>query len=136
MADTRTSEKRRKIMQSVGVKNTGPELTLRRLLHVLGFRYRLHSKNLPGKPDLVFPKRKKVIFVHGCFWHSHGCKKGQAPKSRLNYWEPKLAANRERDKRNREQLHDLGWSVLTIWACEKPSDVLQRPYATSPRCRA
>jgi DNA mismatch endonuclease (patch repair protein) len=118
MTDTRTPEQRRRIMQSVGTKNTKPELSLRRLLYRLGYRYRLHAKALPGKPDIVFSGRKKAIFVHGCFWHAHGCEKGRAPKSRCEYWGPKLVANRERDLRSDELLRSSGWTVLTVWQCE------------------
>src|SRR5690242_16007851 len=118
MADTRSPEQRRRIMQSVKTRDTGPELTVRRLLHRLGYRYRLNAKNLPGRPDIVFPSKMKAIFVHGCFWHSHGCSKGQAPKSRLDYWEPKLRANRERDAAQILALNSLGWTVLTVWQCE------------------
>lgn len=105
-------------MQSVGTKNTGPELAVRQLLHRLGFRFRLHRKDLPGKPDIVFPGRRKVIFVHGCFWHRHSCPKGRLPKSRLDYWEPKLAQNVTRDHANVTALQALGWDVLTLWQCE------------------
>lgn len=118
MADTRTPEQRSRIMSSVGTKDTGPELQLRRLLHEAGYRYRLHPKNLPGKPDIVFPARRKAIFVHGCFWHSHGCSKGQPPKSRSDYWAPKLEANRERDNLRLSQLNDLGWTTMVVWQCE------------------
>jgi len=118
MADTRTPEQRRRIMQSVGTRDTGPEMTVRRLLHGLGFRYRLHSKRLPGKPDIVFPVRKKAIFVHGCFWHGHDCAKGQLPKSRREYWEPKLKTNIARDAAQVIALRALGWSALTVWQCE------------------
>ena len=115
-------------MQSVGTKDTGPELIVRKILSGAGYRYRLHVKRLPGKPDIVFIGRKKAIFVHGCFWHSHGCLKGQAPKSRLDYWEPKLEANRARDERNRSDLESNGWSVLTIWQCQTrwPEEVRQQ----------
>jgi DNA mismatch endonuclease, patch repair protein len=115
-------------MSSVGTKDTGPELQLRRLLHRAGYRYRLHPKNLPGKPDIVFPARRKAIFVHGCFWHSHGCSKGQPPKSHLDYWGPKLDANRERDALRIKQLSHLGWSPMVVWQCEltNPLAVLQR----------
>ena len=116
--DTRTPEQRRRIMQSVGSKNTGPELVVRRLLHGMGYRYRLHRKDLPGKPDIAFGPRRKAIFVHGCFWHGHGCPKGRLPKSRLDYWQPKVDKNRERDRTKEEHLKSLGWSVLTIWQCE------------------
>jgi DNA mismatch endonuclease, patch repair protein len=118
MADTRTPEQRRRIMQAVKTRDTGPELVVRRILYSLGYRYRLNAKNLPGRPDIVFHGRKKAIFVHGCFWHVHGCIKGQAPKSRLDYWEPKLRANRERDAAQLRALGELGWSVLTVWQCE------------------
>lgn len=118
MADTRTPEQRRRIMQSVGTRDTGPEMTIRRLLHGLGYRYRLHAKRLPGKPDIVFPGRKKAIFVHGCFWHGHDCAKGQLPKSRREYWEPKLKTNIARDAAQVIALQALGWSALTVWQCE------------------
>ena len=116
--DTRTPEQRRRIMQSVKSKDTGPELVVRRLLHGMGYRYRLHRRDLPGRPDIVLGPRRKAIFVHGCFWHGHGCPKGRLPKSRLDYWQPKVDNNRERDRTKEEQLKSLGWSVLTIWQCE------------------
>lgn len=118
MADTRSPQQRRRIMQSVGTKNTGPELTVRRMLHRLGYRYRLHARGLPGRPDIVLPRRMRAIFVHGCFWHAHGCPKGMPPKSRLRYWKPKLKANAERDTAQALALEALGWTVLTIWQCE------------------
>lgn len=118
MADTVSPEKRSQIMQAIKSRNTGPELTVRRLAHRLGYRYRLHRKDLPGRPDLVFPARKKVIFVHGCFWHAHSCKYGRAPQSRQDYWLPKLKRNQERDAENRAELAALGWEVLTLWECE------------------
>lgn len=105
-------------MSKVRSKNTTPELAVRKLVFSLGYRYRLHAKNLPGKPDLFFPGRKKAIFVHGCFWHYHNCKIGHIPKSRLDYWEPKLIARRERDASNAAALAELGWGVLVIWECE------------------
>lgn len=98
-----------------------PEMIVRRLVHSLGFRYRLHNKKLPGKPDLVFKSRKKIIFVHGCFWHQHddpACLDGRLPKSRPEYWIPKLSKNRERDQRNIGALRESGWSVLVVWECE------------------
>lgn len=116
--DTRTEEQRRRIMQSVKSKDTGPELIVRRLLHAMGHRFRLHRKDLPGRPDIVLPKYRKAIFVHGCFWHWHGCPKGQLPKSRLDYWRPKLEANVERDRIKREQLESLGWATMVVWQCE------------------
>src|SRR5580658_2604745 len=118
MADTRTPEQRRRIMQSVKTRDTGPELTVRSILRSLGYRYRLNAKNLPGRPDIVLPGRMKAIFVHGCFWHGHGCRKGRAPKSRLEYWKPKLKANRKRDAAQLRALEALGWSVVTVWQCE------------------
>jgi len=118
MADTRTPEQRRRIMQAVKTRDTGPELTVRRIVYRLGYRYRLNAKRLPGRPDIVLPSSKQAIFVHGCFWHGHGCRKGQAPKSRLEYWEPKLNANRQRDAAQVVALETLGWSVLTVWQCE------------------
>ncbi|MDP9053821.1 MAG: very short patch repair endonuclease [Acidobacteriota bacterium] len=125
MADTRTPEQRRRIMQSVKTRDTGPEMTVRRILHRLGYRYRLNVKKLPGRPDIVFSGRMKAIFVHGCFWHGHDCRKGMAPKSRLDYWTPKLNANRVRDAAQLTALEAFGWSVLTVWQCEiKDPDVL------------
>lgn len=112
-------------MASVNTADTGPEWIVRRLLHANGYRYRLHVKELPGKPDIVFPSRRKAVFVHGCFWHGHGCSKGRAPKSRQEYWGPKLEANRARDARNEAELEALGWQTITVWQCEtKDSDTL------------
>lgn len=105
-------------MKSVGVTDTGPEMIVRRMLHRMGYRYRLHDRRFPGRPDLVFPKRHKAIFVHGCFWHGHGCTKGRLPKSRLDYWLPKIEANRARDARNLFDMNALGWAVLVVWQCE------------------
>ena len=107
-------------MAKVHSKNTTPELKLRTLIWSLGFRgYRVHYKKLPGKPDIVFIGKKKVIFVHGCFWHGHDCRAGKnVPKSNLEYWIPKLERNKTRDKRNIRELKTLGWDVLVIWECE------------------
>lgn len=118
VADTRTPEQRRRIMQSVKTHGTGPELTVRRVLSRLGCKYRLNAKDLPGRPDIVLRGRMKAIFVHGCFWHGHRCRKGRAPKSRLEYWKPKLSANKARDRMQVRALKLLGWSVLTVWQCE------------------
>lgn len=118
MVDTRTPEQRRRIMQAVGSKNTGPELVVRRLLHSLGYRYRLHPPDLPGKPDIALPGRRKVVMVHGCYWHGHDCKKGRLSKSRLDFWGPKIEANRRRDAEKEQALGRLGWSVATIWQCQ------------------
>lgn len=124
MVDTRTPEQRRRIMQAVKTENTGPEWIVRRFLHSRGYRYRLHPKSLPGRPDIVLPGRRLAIFVHGCFWHSHDCPKGRAPKSKLDYWGPKLEANRERDVRKASELQAQGWTVLTIWQCETTNEAL------------
>lgn len=93
------------------------EVRVRSALHKLGYRYRKHDRRLPGKPDLVFASRRKVIFLHGCFWHGHRCRLGRMPKSRSAYWVPKISGNRSRDKRNVQALKALGWSSLTVWEC-------------------
>ena len=96
-------------------------MAVRRLAHAMGYRYRLHGKNLPGKPDLVFSSRRKVIFVHGCFWHQHrGCKAAHVPRSNLDYWLPKLARNKARDTRSKRELRRMGWDWLVVWECETP----------------
>lgn len=118
MTDNRTAESRSALMARIGPKDTKPEWTVRRLLHRLGYRYRLHRRDLPGTPDIVFPGRRKAVFVHGCFWHAHGCRIGKPPKSRPEYWGPKLARNRERDHEKAEALRRLGWKVLVVWQCE------------------
>lgn len=105
-------------MQAVKPTDTRPEIAVRRLLFSLGYRYRIHYKKLPGKPDVVFPSRRKAVFVHGCFWHGHNCSKGRAPKSRLEYWLPKLRENAERDRRKIAEIEALGWQVLVVWQCE------------------
>ena len=127
MADTRTKEQRSNIMKSVGSRDTGPELAVRRLLHRLGYRYRLHRRDLPGRPDIVFPVRRKAIFIHGCFWHGHNCDKGKLPKSRTDYWTPKIEMNRDRDVRAIARLEDAGWQTLLVWQCElKGLDAISR----------
>lgn len=106
-------------MSRIRSKDTVPELLVRRAAHALGYRFRLHRKDLPGKPDLVFPRLRSVIFVQGCFWHLHqGCREGRIPRSRREYWEPKLKRNVERDLAALAQLEASGWRVLTIWECE------------------
>ncbi len=111
--------KRSDVMRRVRSVDTTPEMTVRRLTHALGYRYRLHQKDLPGKPDLVFASKKKVIFVNGCFWHGHPCKRGnRIPKTNREYWLKKIRGNVERDAANLKQLRLLGWSVLTVWECE------------------
>lgn len=112
-------------MARIRGKDTKPEMKVRRLVHRLGYRYRLHRRDLPGSPDLVFPGRRKVILVHGCFWHRHpdpACKRARMPKSRLEFWEPKLTANADRDLRNQSALEAMGWKVLILWECELESE--------------
>lgn len=118
MADIVTKEKRSEIMSRIRSKNTRLEIIVRKLLHAAGYRYRLHRKNLPGKPDLVLPKYRTVIFVHGCFWHRHAnCSISSMPKSHTGYWAAKLAANVRRDERNIHLLLAADWRVLTVWEC-------------------
>jgi DNA mismatch endonuclease (patch repair protein) len=105
-------------MRAIRSKDTLPEMAVRSLIHGLGYRFRLHQRDLPGKPDLVFPARRKVIFVHGCFWHSHACKAGLIPKSNRDFWLAKLRQNKVRDRENLEALRRLGWDALAIWQCE------------------
>lgn len=105
-------------MRSIKSSDTAPELAVRRLLHSLGYRFRLHRADIPGKPDIVFPARKRVVLVHGCFWHQHACKLGRVPKGNQSYWVPKLARNMQRDKDVRRQLRALGWRVLAVWECQ------------------
>jgi DNA mismatch endonuclease, patch repair protein len=125
--DTVDKLTRSKIMGSVRQKNTGPEIRLRQALHHKGFRYRLNDKRLPGSPDIVLPKYKTVIFVHGCFWHRHNCKKATTPTSRKDFWETKFDANIKRDSRNVQELKKANWHVLVVWECEiKSSNYLER----------
>lgn len=119
--DHLTPERRSENMRRIKSHSTKPEMVVRRLVHGLGFRYRLHRKELPGKPDLVFRPKRKVIFVHGCFWHGHereGCVDARRPKSNRGYWNPKLARNKKRDAERIVELKKLGWKTLTIWECE------------------
>jgi DNA mismatch endonuclease (patch repair protein) len=119
MTDTLTRKERSKRMSLIRGRDTKPEIIVRRLLHGLGYRYCLHRRDLPGTPDLVFPARSKVIFIHGCFWHLHrGCPNNRPPKSRLDFWLPKLEGNRKRDLLNRAKLSRRGWTNLVIWECE------------------
>ena len=105
-------------MSRIGGKDTAPEILVRRLLHSLGYRFRLHRRDLPGTPDIVFPSRRKIIFVNGCFWHAHGCRIGRPPKSNIEFWGPKLERNRSKDRRDRRALRALGWRVFTVWQCQ------------------
>lgn len=115
--DTLTKAERSARMALVRGKDTKPELIVRRLTHAMGYRFRLHRRDLPGAPDLVFVSRRKVVFVHGCFWHRHpGC--GRTPKSRLGFWLPKLTENRRRDLRAQRRLRALGWRPLVVWECQ------------------
>jgi DNA mismatch endonuclease (patch repair protein) len=114
----KTPEERARMMRGFKRENTAPEVAVRRLAHQLGYRFRLHRKDLPGKPDIVFASRKKVILVHGCFWHSHGCALTRVPKDNQEYWLPKLERNRARDITNLRELQKAGWSCLVLWECE------------------
>jgi DNA mismatch endonuclease (patch repair protein) len=105
-------------MRRIRGTNTTPELIVRKLVFSLGYRYRLHSKNLPGHPDLVFPGRRKIIFVHGCFWHGHDCNRGRPPTTRTEFWIPKLEKNKERDRLAYAKLASEGWQIMVIWQCE------------------
>lgn len=117
--DRVTTERRSWIMSRVKSKNTTPEITVRKLLHRLGYRYRLHDSKLPGKPDLVFRSRFKAIFVHGCFWHGHkNCSKACIPKTRQDFWHEKMQKNAKRDEENEKALARLGWKYLVIWQCQ------------------
>jgi DNA mismatch endonuclease (patch repair protein) len=118
MVDRVSEETRSYIMSTVGSKNTGPEISVRKMLHGVGYRYNLHKRDLPGSPDIVFPKKKKVIFVHGCFWHGHDCKYGRLPKSKIGYWSTKINANKERDKIHINKLKNLGWESIVVWQCQ------------------
>ncbi len=119
MADVMTPEQRSRAMARVRSKNTKPELRVRALLHRLGFRFRLHRRDLPGTPDLVLPKHRAAIFVHGCFWHAHpGCARATMPSTRVEFWTTKLARNVERDAKKLRELQAAGWRVLVLWECE------------------
>lgn len=110
---------RSRVMKAVTSADTRLEIMVRRSIHRMGYRYRLYRKDLPGTPDLVFPSRRKVIFIHGCFWHQHSCRQGnRLPKSRQDYWIPKLRRNTERDAENEKMLQEMGWDVMVIWECE------------------
>lgn len=126
-ADKLTAAQRSRNMARIRGKDTAPEIAVRRLLHALGYRFRVHVSTLPGKPDLAFPARKKAVFVHGCFWHSHpGCVRATRPVSRAVFWAEKFEKNQERDARVQAKLHAEGWQVLVIWECEvKERDKLE-----------
>jgi DNA mismatch endonuclease (patch repair protein) len=129
--DNLSKSERSEIMARVRSTNTRPEMHVRKLIFGLGYRYRLHVKDLPGRPDIVFRKLDRVIFVHGCFWHRHaGCALARLPKSRLDFWLPKLEGNKTRDERNKRELRRMGWKILTVWECE-----LKRPARLAGRIR-
>jgi len=114
-----TDPVRSRIMRAIKSRDTKPEMAVRRTAHAMGFRYRLHRADLPGSPDLVFPSRRAVVFVHGCFWHGHGCKRGsRTPKTNKNYWTAKIARNRQRDRDAVANLRSQGWRVLVLWECQ------------------
>lgn len=119
MVDTISASRRSENMRRIRSKGTNPELAVRRLVHAMGFRFRLHSSKLPGKPDLALPRLKRIIEVRGCFWHRHeGCIDSHIPKSRHAYWLPKLRRNQRRDRENLKRLRTLGWRVIVVWECE------------------
>jgi DNA mismatch endonuclease (patch repair protein) len=119
VVDQISAERRSAVMAKIKGKDTGPELRVRKAAHALGLRFRLHRSDLPGKPDLVFPKFRLALFVHGCFWHQHaGCRRASMPKSRTEYWEAKLRRNVQRDAVNGSALESMGWHSIVIWECE------------------
>lgn len=119
MTDIFSKEKRSEIMSKIGPKDSKPEIIVRKIVHSLSYRFRLHRKDLPGNPDLVFPKYKKAIFVHGCFWHGHKrCQRGKLPATNTTFWEEKISGNVKRDKSNFNKLRRLGWKYLVIWQCD------------------
>lgn len=122
MADNMTPDVRSHVMSRIRARNTRPELYVRKAVWSRGFRYRLHVRRLPGVPDLVFAKYRISLFVHGCFWHQHGCKKSRRPSSNRDYWEKKLDGNINRDMQNQARLRQLGWNVITIWECRLKQD--------------
>lgn len=130
MADIFSTSKRSEIMKSIRSKDTGCELSVRKMIFAMGYRYRLHREDIPGKPDIVFPGFKKVIFVHGCFWHGHSqCSRGKRPDSNIFFWEKKIAANKVRDGNVLRKLRNLGWRSLIVWQCQikqKNAEILKQ----------
>jgi DNA mismatch endonuclease (patch repair protein) len=122
MTDTHTKEQRSRNMARVKNKNTAPELLVRSLLHRMGYRFRLHRRDLPGSPDIVLPRHKKVIFVHGCFWHGHDCPRGRRPSTNREFWDVKLDRNIERDRSSQRELNKIGWKTLVIWQCQTKNE--------------
>jgi DNA mismatch endonuclease, patch repair protein len=129
--DTVDQATRSRIMASVPQRNTKPEMLLRRALHAMGLRYRVHVASLPGRPDIVFARRRVALFVHGCYWHGHQCRFGTLPSSRRSFWEAKFAANRARDATALVQLRDLGWRTLVVWECALRPGLSNRVQATA-----
>lgn len=125
MTDIVDAQTRSRMMAGIGAKDTAPELAVRRYLHATGLRFRLHPGRLPGRPDIIFPKAKVALFVHGCFWHRHpGCRFATTPKTRNAFWEDKFRRNVERDLSKADELSELGWTVLTVWECEVRNELL------------
>lgn len=125
--DTVPPEVRSRIMAAIRAKNTSPEMAVRRLLHGMGFRFRLHVRDLPGTPDIVLPRHNLVVFVHGCFWHNHAdCRGGRVPASNVGFWGPKLAGNKRRDRLNQAALRKLGWRVAVVWECRVRNEAALR----------
>ena len=137
MTDIVDSKRRSELMAGIRRHDTAPELAVRRIAHRMGLRFRLHRKDLPGRPDLVFPRHRLVVFVHGCFWHRHeGCRYASTPKSRIAFWTEKFAANVARDARQEAALRALGWRVLVIWECEsRHKAAVERRLATLSRAK-
>ena len=128
MTDTVDTKVRSWIMSKVPQRNTSPERIVRSFLHQFGYRFRLHRRDLPGSPDIVLPKHKIAVFVHGCFWHQHrGCRKSRKPTSNTDYWDQKLSENVQRDKRKNRELKKLGWQVIVVWECETRTPQLLTP---------
>ena len=126
MPDVFTKEERSRIMAAVRGKDTSIELVARKALHRMGWRFRLDNRHLPGNPDLTFRKWKTAVFINGCFWHGHSCKRGgRIPKTNREYWEAKIRRNLDRDKRSREQLESAGWSVMVIWECDLEAGIAE-----------
>lgn len=138
MPDNLTKKQRSYCMSRIKSTNTQPEMLVRRIAHQLGYRFRLHRRGLPGKPDLVFPRLRSVIFVHGCFWHVHRCQRGRIPKSNVRYWTAKRRRNAERDRKNLRNLRKQGWRVLVVWECQtlKATKLPARLHKFLRRCPA
>lgn len=126
MTDIFTPAKRSSVMSKIHSKETKPEVLVRKFLFSQGFRYRKNDKRYPGKPDIVLPKYKTVVFIHGCFWHGHSCKKGHVPQSNIGFWQTKLSKNRERDAKHETTLAVLGFRVITVWECELGNKALRK----------